>query len=338
MQPTVPLFVGLDYSQHDIQLCVLDPNGKLLCNRPVDNSADALDASVRRFGIVKGAALEACTGAANLAEELADRFGWPMHLAHPGFVSRMKQSPDKTDFSDARVLADLERVGYLPRVWIAPQKLRELRLLVRDRQQLAAQRRNLKLQIGALLREHRLRCSYNRWTRAWLAWLQKDAQLPEQACWVLEQRLRRLAWIVQEIHTVEERLEQVTAADNTVTWLRTIKGIGPVTAWTLRAEIGRFDRFRSGKQLARYCGLTPCNRSSGDREADAGLVRAANPELRRVLIEAAWLLARLEPRWRELAQRLRARGKPSTVSVAAVANRFVRWLYHEGVRQQAGQG
>jgi len=37
------------------------------------------------------------------------------------------QSPDKTDFSDARVLADLERVGYLPRVWIAPQQLRELR-------------------------------------------------------------------------------------------------------------------------------------------------------------------------------------------------------------------
>ena len=51
------------------------------------------------------------------------------------------------------------------------------------------------------------------------------------------------------------------------------------------------DRFRNGKQLARYCGLTPCNRSSGDREADAGLVRQANPELRRVLIEAAWLLA-----------------------------------------------
>jgi hypothetical protein len=226
MQPTLPLFVGLDYSQHDIQLCILDPHGKVLCNRPVDNSADALDAAVRRFGIVKGAALEACTGAANLAEELADRFAWPIHLAHPGFVSRMKQSPDKTDFSDTRVLADLERVGYLPRVWIAPQQLRELRLLVRDRQQLAAQRRNLKLPIGALLREHRLRGSYNRWTRAWFAWLQKEAPLPEQARWVLEQRLRRLTWIVQEIRIVEERLEQVTAADNTVTWLQTIKDKG----------------------------------------------------------------------------------------------------------------
>jgi hypothetical protein len=54
-----------------------------------------------------------------------------------------------------------------------------------------------------------------------------------------------------------------------------------------------------------------------------------------VFIEAAWLLARLQPRWRQLAQRLLGRGKPSTVAVAAVANRFVRWLYHEGVRQQA---
>jgi transposase len=138
-----------------------------------------------------------------------------------------------------------------------------------------------------------------------------------------------------EIRTVEQRLAKVTAGDATIGWPLTLKGIGPVTAWTLRAEIGRFDRFRSGKQLARYCGLTPCNRSSGERQADAGLIRAANPELRHVLIEAAWLLARLEPRWQKLALRLKAHGKPSTVVIAAVANRFVRWLYHEGVRQQA---
>ncbi len=40
----------------------------------------------------------------------------------------------------------------------------------------------------------------------------------------------------------------------------------------LRAEIGRFDRFGSGKQLARFCGLSPRNASSGTRQADAGLV------------------------------------------------------------------
>jgi len=115
MSATLPLFVGLDYSQHAVQVCVLDPQGQVLCNRAVPDSADAIDQAVRRLGSVRGAALEACTGAADLAEELADRFAWPVHLAHPGFVARMKQSPNKTDFSDARARADLERVGYLPR-------------------------------------------------------------------------------------------------------------------------------------------------------------------------------------------------------------------------------
>src|SRR5262249_13507594 len=165
----------------------------------------------------------------------------------------------------------------------------------------------------ALLRAHRLRCPHNRWTKAWYLWVDNQAALPEQARWVMQQRLRRLPWIINEIVNVEQRLDQVTAVDSTVDWVRPPAGIGPVTAWTLRAEIGRFDRFRSGKQLARFCGLTPCNRSSGDKQADAGLIRAANPELRRVLIEAAWVLARLQPRWRQLAQRLKAQGKANTV-------------------------
>jgi hypothetical protein len=54
----------------------------------------------------------------------------------------------------------------------------------------------------------------------------------------------------------------------------------------VRAEVGRFDRFRSGKQRARFCGLTPCNRSSGDKQAAAGLIPAANPERRRVFSQA----------------------------------------------------
>jgi transposase len=109
----------------------------------------------------------------------------------------------------------------------------------------------------------------------------------------------------------------------------TIKGIGLVTATTLRAEIGRFDRFRTGKQLARFCGLSPRNASSGKRQADAGLIKAGNNELRALLIETAHRLIRRDERWTALAARLSGRGKPTGVVVAAVANRWVRWLYHQ---------
>ncbi|NOZ41338.1 MAG: IS110 family transposase [Planctomycetes bacterium] len=38
----------------------------------------------------------------------------------------MKQGSDKTDWGDARLLADLVRVGYLPKVWLAPENIRAL--------------------------------------------------------------------------------------------------------------------------------------------------------------------------------------------------------------------
>ena len=102
-----------------------------------------------------------------------------------------------------------------------------------------------------------------------------------------------------------------------------------MTACVIRAEIGRFDRFQSGKQLARFCGLSPRNVSSGTRQADAGLIRAGNPQLRATLIEAAQRLVRFDPHWKALRVRLQRAGKPYNVIVAAVANRWMRWLFHQ---------
>ena len=328
---TVAVFVGLDYHDETVQVCILDSQGHELANRACANDWQALAGFVGRHGDGVHAALESCCGAANLAEELVSRAGWSVDLAHPGFVARMKQNPDKTDFQDAQLLADLERVGYLPRVWLAPQPVRELRQLVRYRQQLVQGRRATKLRIRAVLREQRCAApaGMHPWTRAWCQWLRATAPLSEQGRWVVQQHLRALQRWAEDLREVEARLTAVTANDPEVTRLLAQRGIGPVTAWTLRAEIGRFDRFRSGKQMARFCGLSPKNASSGQRQADAGLIRAANPQLRAVLIEAAHRLGRLDPQWQALAQRLRRAGKPGSVVAAAVANRWVRWLFHQ---------
>ncbi|MEE8394464.1 MAG: transposase, partial [bacterium] len=153
----IPIFVGFDCHQSKIQVCVEDESGSVLTNGFCDNDWQAVRKRVRKLGRVAGVAIEACSGAANLADELIAFAKWPVHLAHPGYVARMKQSPDKSDFTDARMLADLERVGYLPRVWLAPEAIRELRMLVGYRQQLVNERRSTKLRIGAVLREQRLR-------------------------------------------------------------------------------------------------------------------------------------------------------------------------------------
>jgi len=330
------LYVGLDYHQDSVQVCVLESTGQVVLNRSCSNEWWAVRKSIGQHQGMVRAAIEACCGAADLAEELVGQAGWSVALAHPGYVARIKQSPDKTDFSDARLLADLERVGYLPRVWLAPEPIRELRRLVRYRQGVARERRSLKLRVCALLREQRLKAppGVRRWSKAWLIWLEREAALSEQGGWVMGQHLRRLAGNAQELRLCEERLEHVTAEDPLTQRLRAFKGIGLITACTLRAEIGRFDRFRSGKQLSRFCGLSPANRSSGRRVADAGLIDTCNQALRAMIVEAAHRLARYEERWSLLAHRLRQQGKPPSLVIAAVANRWMRWLWQQ-MRQPA---
>lgn len=321
-------FVGLDYHQDFVQVCVLDASGKIVRNSQVPNDWRKIAAAVPAGAVVQ-ASLEACCGAADLADELVERAGWSVSLAHPGFVNRMKQNPDKTDYSDARLLADLLRVGYLPKVWLAPAELRELRRLVRYRQQKVNERRDVKLRIRAILRDHRIKdLDGNPWTKKWLAALAALQQIGPDTEWILQRHLASLERLNREVRQVERRLEERVAGDALVRKLREQKGIGLVTAATMRAEIGRFDRFQTGKQLARFCGLTPRNCSSGNKQADGGVILAGNPQLRAVIVEAVHRIMHCDERWMRLAQRLKQRGKHICVVVAAVANRYVRWLHH----------
>lgn len=334
----VPVCVGLDYHDETIRVCVMDDDGGVLCNRNVANDPRAVHELVQRLGgLVRGVALEACCGAADFATQLAALTEWSVKLAHAGAVQRLKQGPDKTDHGDAWHLANLLRVGYLPEVWLADAATRQLRRLVRYRQGLVAERKQIKLRIRALLREERIvpRDAPRAWTKAWLAWL-STAPVGEHSRWVLDQELRRLARSDDDIQQVERRLTEATQGDPVMAKLLEQPGVGLVTAATLRAVVGRFDRFHSGKQLSRYCGVTPCNASSGKRQADAGLVESGHDILRPMLIQLAKRLPRHEPRWRDLSAHLR-KTKPANVASAAIANRWLRRLYHElaSVKAQA---
>lgn len=335
MSHGVPVSVGIDYADRVSQVVVLDAEGRELGSRRLSSDTAQIVRYAERWGPIGGVAIEACSGAATLADELRNRHGWPVQLAHPGFVHRMKRNPDKTDYSDARVLADLERVGYLPPVWLAPKAIRELRRVTRGRQALVEDARRVKLRVRALLREHRLTKpdSVNRvWTNrgwAWLESLTTDERLPSHSRWLLERHLNHLRYLTSEIASFEAYLAKITDPDVQIQRLLTQPGIGLITACVLRAEIGQFERFHSGKQLAHYCGVSPQNASSGQRQADAGLVRGGNRHLKLALIELAHRLKRYDKRWQALAARLTAAGKARCVIVAAVANRWVRQLYYQ---------
>jgi transposase len=336
------VYLGLDYHSDSVRVCLMTAEGEVLINRSVPSTVGQVIDVVQQQRevcrknkhcpqelIVRGVALEACTGSAEFATKLIEATQWEVKLAHAAAVHRLKQGPDKTDHGDAWLLADLIRVNYLPVVWLADEATRQLRHLMRYRQSLMADAKDIKLRIRSLLKEDGVAetCDAGSWTKAWRAWLE-TVRLPEHSRWIVAQQLQLLAVLQTKLAEVDARLAETTREDSLVQKLLAQEGVGLVTALLLRAIVGRVDRFKNGKQLARYCGLTPCNASSGKRQADAGLVPPGHADLRAVLIQLAKRLPRHVPRWKEFKEQLGRRKPPNVVS-AAIANRWLRRLYHE---------
>ena len=75
------VYVGLDYHQSSVQVCVMDATGQVLSNHRCANSVRAVREAVEGQGVTVSAAIEACNGAADLAEELVAA-GWQVSLAN----------------------------------------------------------------------------------------------------------------------------------------------------------------------------------------------------------------------------------------------------------------
>ena len=86
---SITVYVGLNYLQDSVQVCVMDRLGNVLRNGSYENDALVIATIAENYGTQVRAAIEACTGAADLADELGQRAGWTIDLAHPGYVARM---------------------------------------------------------------------------------------------------------------------------------------------------------------------------------------------------------------------------------------------------------
>ena len=66
---------------------------------------------------------------------------------------------------------------------------------------------------------------------------------------------------------IETLITKIVAQDEMISkkvnQVRSVKGIGPVTAVALLVYTRGFDRFDNAKQLACYCGVVPFKKTSG---------------------------------------------------------------------------
>ncbi|NJO26002.1 MAG: IS110 family transposase [Bacteroidia bacterium] len=122
--------------------------------------------------------------------------------------------------------------------------------------------------------------------------------------------------------------------------LRTITGIGPLTAALLLTEIGDMKRFGNFYQLNSFIGLLPTEHSSGEREVRGRLTIRRHRQLRSDLIECAWTAKRTDPALSLFYSEQLKRGKEPKLIIVKIARKLLSriryvWLnekpYEKGV-------
>lgn len=67
----------------------------------------------------------------------------------------------------------------------------------------------------------------------------------------------------------------------------TIPGIGPITTCALVSHIGDLGKFKNGRQMSAYFGITPKEYSSGGKQKKLGISKHGNKRIRTLLVIAA---------------------------------------------------
>ena len=146
------------------------------------------------------------------------------------------------------------------------------------------------------------------------------------ASFELRALLDQITFLEQQVSAVEQQIEvRLAAIEQHVT---DIKGISPVLAASLIAEIGDVQRFQRFESLVAYSGIDPSVFASGEYQAsETHMSKRGSPHLRRALWLAAITASQSNPDLAEYLRRRLDEGKPWGTVIGAVARKLLGRIY-----------
>lgn len=334
-------YFGLDLAKRETQLAVLDSAGIQVQQKRFATGRDqflALSAELRDGDTV---ALEMTTNAIAIARLIRDNSPARVIISNPVKTRVIAEAKIKTDRVDARVLAELARVGYLPKVWLPDEDTESLRQFTSDRTSLVRRRTECKNVIHSILHRNLVHQQHSDLFgasgRAWLELVIKgDAPASIPVPQLDRLRIGSLLNEIDRIDALVADLESVIASfiavrphlKEQLDRLLSITGVSLVVAAGLLGAIGDITRFSKRRSLAHYFGVTTSVKQTGDQKPRYGRITKQGPaEARWLLIEAAEHLRKAPGPMRALYTRVQRR-RNHNVAVVAVARKLAELVHH----------
>jgi transposase len=277
--------------------------------------------------------IEACP-AAGWVCDLVQRMNVPIQVANGNDERwKWKTVKEKSDRKDALKLAQLSEMENLPTVHVPKPAVRQWRSLIEYRHTLVGRRTAIRNSIRSIYERQGLGLPSrgSAWTQQALAELDQEVSgASSQQMWLFQVgcELEQLRQVQQQIEQVEAKLKQIAEGSEAVKRLQTAPCVGPRLSEAVVAVLDDPHRFKNGRQVGCYAGLTPRRWQSGESDRQGHVTKAGNPLLRKLLVEIAWLGVQKRTWMLEVYERIR-RGsdKRKKIAIVAVARRLLVRLW-----------
>lgn len=233
--------------------------------------------------------------------------GYQVSVVNPARIkaygdSKLRRAKnDKADAALIAVFCQREQ----PALWTPPaENVRELRDLVRHLNGLKNTRQQQRNRLQSGVRSARVRADLE----ALIAYLDKQ-----------------IAALTREI---ERHIKQDPELKQQYDLLKSIPGIGALTAAVLLGEVGNFRDFDSARQVAAYAGVVPKQHDSGSSvHKKPHLSKRGNPRLRQALYMPAVVAMKRNPLMQALRERMAKTGHSKMAIIGAVMRKLLHLAY-----------
>jgi transposase len=255
-----------------------------------------------------------------------------IELVDPKGLKAFVKGKPKTDARDAKEMLALLQMGRLPKAYLAPPAVQEVRALTRTRGYVRRASTSLRNQVRALLNQHGLEvpardlCGVG--GRRQLA--ESVAQLGPLGQTAAGQLTPLLLATEQALDVLDGQVREALAQQPVARALMARPGIGPVMALALAAELGEIERFEDVAHLWSYAGVAPRAHDSDEYQAPRHLPHRCNKRVRHLAVQAAQAAARSRqpsPAKRTY-ERLCRRGLHHNTAKVAAARDLLKDVYY----------
>lgn len=293
-------YVGLDVSNNETSICIVDESGNFVKETKVSTDPEAIHRYLKKTKLsFENIGLEAGSLSHWLVLGLRLKH-WTVTCIDSRFMAAiLAATVNKTDKNDARSIANAIRCNNYKEVHLKSKESLKINTLLTSRRTLVQEKASIVNVIRGLLKSYGIKMAPKKksvreainYAISFDDYSPEDLKLSSSVDWtVIEPLIICVETMAEQIKNLDKKIETMAISDPVVRRLMTHPGVGPITAMTFKAEIDDPSRFKKSRSVGAYFGMTPRQYSSGEIVRQGRVSKQGSTAARTLLHEAGLVL------------------------------------------------